>query len=151
MAIRISAVKSAHLSEDKKEVIVATTSKYTGDLELRFASECVENLINAFINARRAMQPASSEGATPVAATTAPSSASGPEANNIPHQVSFEMPRNFAITADGGRRLVLFIVNHKLDRQAGYAFSADAAKQLAVGLVKSAEALLAQPAVASKS
>jgi hypothetical protein len=65
--------------------------------------------------------------------------------------VTFEVARNFAITADGGRRLVLFIANHKLDRQAGYAFSPDAAKQLAVGLVKSADALLAQPAVASKS
>jgi hypothetical protein len=150
MAIRISTVKSSHLSEDKKEVIVASTGKYAGDLELRFGSECVDDLLNALINARRAMQPASAAAERPVAAASAPPKADG-EVNNIPPQVTFEVPRNFAITADGGRRLVLFIVNHKLDRQAGFAFSPDAAKQLAVGLVKSAEALLAQPAVASKS
>jgi hypothetical protein len=150
MAIRISAVKSSQLSDDKKEVIVASTGKYTGDLELRFASECVDDLLNALINARRAMQPAAGA-AAPAAAASAPPKPNGAEVNNIPHQVTFEVPRNFAITADGGRRLVLFIANHKLDRQAGYAFSPDAAKQLAVGLVKSADALLAQPAVASKS
>lgn len=151
MAIRISAVKSSQLSDDKKEVIVASTGKYTGDLELRFASECVDDLLNALINARRAMQPAATCAAATVAAATAGPNADGPEVNNTAHQVTFEVPRNFAITADGGRRLVLFIVNHNLDRQAGFAFSPDAAKQLAVGLVKSADALLAQPAVASKS
>jgi hypothetical protein len=42
-------------------------------------------------------------------------------------------------------------VNHKLDRQAGYAFSPDAAKQLAVGLVKSADALLSSRRTASQN
>ncbi len=149
MAIRISAVKSAHLSEDKKEIIVGTTSKYTGDLELRFGSECVEDLINAFINALRATQPPTAVTARAAPVGAAP--AKCPEVSSIPHQVRFEIPRNCTITADSGRQLVLFVVNHKLDRQAGYAFSPDAAKQLAVGLVKSADALLAQPAVASTS
>lgn len=58
MAIRIAAVKTASLSDDKKEVIVATSGKYTGDLELRFAHECLDDLIDSLIRARNVMQPA---------------------------------------------------------------------------------------------
>ena len=38
---------------------------------------------------------------------------------------------------------MLMIINHRLENQNGYAFSPDAAKQVASGLVKSAEASLA--------
>jgi len=39
--------------------------------------------------------------------------------------------------------LVLFISNHRLEGQVGYALSPDAAKQVACGLTKSADELLA--------
>ena len=57
MAIRISTVKASHLSDDKKEVIVASTGKYTGELELRFASECVDDLIRALVKAPGLLPP----------------------------------------------------------------------------------------------
>jgi len=57
MAIRISEVKSSRLSDDNKEVIVASTGKYTGDLELRFALECVDQLIDLLKQARGASGP----------------------------------------------------------------------------------------------
>jgi hypothetical protein len=143
MAIRISAVKGSRLSDDKKEVIVASTGKYTGELELRFACECVDDLIRALVEARGDLQPTNASTPMPVALPSAPPKTNGPDISKNPDEVRFEIPRNFTITADSsGRRLVLFIVNHKLDRQAGYALSPDAAKQLAGGLVKSAEALL---------
>lgn len=44
MAIGIAAVNSAALSDDKKEIVVQSTGKYIGALELRFASECVNDL-----------------------------------------------------------------------------------------------------------
>ena len=61
-----------------------------------------------------------------------------------PDEVRFEIPKNFTVTADtSGRGLVLMIVNHRLENQNGYAFSPDAAKQVAGGLIKSADAALA--------
>jgi hypothetical protein len=55
------------------------------------------------------------------------------------------VPKNFTVTADtSGRGLVLFIINHRLESQAGYALAPDAAKQVAGGLTKSADALLGQ-------
>jgi carbohydrate-binding DOMON domain-containing protein len=65
-----------------------------------------------------------------------------PTAN--PDEVRFEIPKNFTVTADtSGRGLVLMIINHRLENQNGYAFSPDAAKQVAGGLIKSADAALA--------
>ena len=61
-----------------------------------------------------------------------------------PDQIRFEIPKNFTVTADtSGRGLVLLILNHRLQNQEGYALSPDAAKQVAGGLTKSAEAVLA--------
>jgi hypothetical protein len=152
MAIRISTVKASHLSDDKKEVIVASTGKYTGELELRFASECVDDLIRALVKARGLLHPATASTTAPVAVASAPAKTNAPQLSNNPDEVRFEIPRNFTVTADtSGRGLVLLIVNHRHERQAGYALSPDAAKQVGGGLVKSAEALLSLPAAASKS
>lgn len=152
MAIRISAVRASRLSEDKKEVIVASTGKYTGELELRFACECVDDLIRALVEARGAPQPGNAAPVAPVAVAAAPAKANGSQVSKNPDEVRFEIPRNFAVTADtSGRGLVLFVVNHRLDRQAGYALSPDAAKQLAGGLLKTAETVRSQPPAASKS
>ena len=145
MAIRIAAVSSATMSDDKKEVIVQTTGKYTGALELRFGADCVDDLIAALTNVRGDAQPAASNRAVPAETTTPNEDGTAPVAIDKAGEVRFEIPKNCTISADtSGRGLVLFILNHRLDRQAGYAFSPDAAKQLAEGLTKSADALLAQ-------
>ena len=153
MAIRIAAVSSAALSDDKKEILVQTTGRYTGALELRFASECVNDLIAALTRAQGGLPPTSPSDAQPAlsampvppSANAAASSQKDAGARGNPDQVRFEIPKNCTVTADtSGRGLVLFIVNHKLERQAGYAFPPDGAKQLAGGLIKSADALLAQ-------
>jgi hypothetical protein len=154
MAIRIAAVSSATLSDDGKEFVVHTTGKYTGALELRFASDCVDDLIAALTSARGGTQPAASNALLPPAAPLVVSTPNGAGAvasavpgKDKPDEVKFEIPKNCTISADNsGRGLVLFILNHRLERQAGYAFSPDAAKQLAGGLTKSADALLARQA-----
>jgi hypothetical protein len=149
MAIRISAVGSSRLSEDQKELVVDSTGKYTGSLELRFARECIDDLIRELTRAKAALQPgvsaalATTRAALPAASAEPHTRAATASASNNPDEVRFEIPRNCTITADtSGRGMVLFILNHKLERQAGYAFSPDAAKQLAGALVKSADALL---------
>ncbi|MBR1245106.1 hypothetical protein JQ620_33985 [Bradyrhizobium sp. AUGA SZCCT0274] len=141
MAIRISEVKSSRLSDDKKEVIVGGSGKYIGDVELKIARECLDDFIDALVSARGTL-----------GSVTVPSADSAvvPERNarsgGNPNEVRFEIPKTFAVTADTeGRGLVLLILNHRLDNQEGYALSPDAARQVAAGLTKSADALLASP------
>ena len=143
MAIRIGEVKSSSLSDDKKEVIVGGAGKYIGDVELRFARECLDDLIDALLRAKAAFAPAANSAVDPnVTAAPRPERNGGAGAN--PDQIRFEIPKNFTVTADtSGRGLVLLILNHRLQNQEGYALSPDAAKQVAGGLTKSAEAVLA--------
>jgi hypothetical protein len=152
MAIRIAEVKSSSLSDDKKEVIVGGYGKYIGDVELRFARECLDDLIEALVRAKGALEPSANSASVPSATAVptpernggapAPERNGGPGAN--PDQIRFEIPKNFTITADtSGRGLVLLILNHRLEKQEGYALSPDAAKQVAGGLTKSADAVLA--------
>ena len=152
MAIRVSTVASSRVSDDNKEVIVASTGKYTGDLELRFALECVDQLIDLLKQARGASGPEAQPSPTLDAAVSGSSAAFAPQpgtdlkvaAKTNPDEVRFEIPKNFTVTADtSGRGLVLMIVNHRLENQNGYAFSPDAARQVAGGLTKSADAVLA--------
>jgi hypothetical protein len=151
MAIRISEIKSSRLSDDKKEIIVDSTGKYTGDLELRFARECLDQLMQVLMQAREALEPSAKPASSaPVSNPAAAEPVVAPKAN--PDEVRFEIPKNFTVTADtSGRGLVLMIVNHRLENQNGYAFSPDAAKQVAGGLIKSADAALAlKPAPPAK-
>jgi hypothetical protein len=143
MAIRIAEVKSSSLADDKKEVIVGGYGKYIGDVELRFARECLDDLIEALVRAKGALEPSANSASVPsVTAAPAPERNGGRGAN--PDQIRFEIPKNFTVTADtSGRGLVLLILNHRLEKQEGFALSPDAAKQVAGGLTKSADAVLA--------
>jgi hypothetical protein len=152
MAIRISEIKkSSRLSDDKKEVIVDGSGKYVGDLELKIARECVDDLIDALVSARGMLGSSTLAEAVPSV-----DSAAGPKRNDRsggnPNEVRFEVPKNFTVTADTtGRGLVLLILNHRLENQEGYALTPDAAKQVAGGLTKSADALLASRLPATSS
>ena len=143
MAIRIAEVKSSSLSDDKKEIIVGGAGKYIGDVELRFARECLDDLIAALAQAKGALGPSANTAVAP-RATAAPAPERNGAASANPDQVRFEIPKNFTVTADtSGRGLVLLILNHRLENQEGFALSPDAAKQVAGGLAKSADAVLA--------
>ena len=143
MAIRIAEVKSSSLSDDKKEVIIGGFGKYIGDVELRFARECLDGLIDALVRAKAALEP-SANSAVVRSVTAAPTHERNGGAGANPDQIRFEIPKNFTVTADtSGRGLVLLILNHRLDNQEGYALSPDAARHVAGGLTKSADALLA--------
>ena len=141
MAIRIDEVKSSSLSDDKREVIVGGSGKYIGDVELRFARGCLDGLIDALVRAKSALEPSANPASVPgITAAATPRSNGGAGTN--PDEVRFEIPKNFTVTADtSGRGLVLLILNHRLQNQEGYALSPDAAKQVAGGLTKSADAV----------
>ena len=139
MAIRISEVKSSSLTDDKKEFVVGGRGKYIGDIELRFERACLDDLFDALMRARSALGLSTNSVVAPGPVAFSPKSKGDPAAN--PDEVSFEIPKNFTVTADtSGRGLVLVILNHSLENQQGYALSPDAAKQVAGGLVKSADA-----------
>lgn len=141
-------MKSSRLSDDKKEIIVGGSGKYVGDVDLRFARECLDDLIEALVRAKGALEPSVAPAlASSAAAVPAPKRNGDAGANA--DEIRFEIPKNFTVTADtSGRGLVLLILNHRLENQEGYALSPDAARQVASGLTKSADALLAlkQPA-----
>src|SRR5258707_2987304 len=67
MAIRIAEVKSSSLSDDKREVIVGGHGKYIGDVELRFARECLDDLMYALARAKDAFEPAANYPSVPSA------------------------------------------------------------------------------------
>jgi hypothetical protein len=145
MAIRIDEVKSTSLSDDKKHALVVGYGKYVGSVELRFATECLDDLIDALVGLKGGDNPA------PANASLAanPSSIPSPDRDETaaaanPDEIRFEVPKNFTVTIDANRGLVLLIVDRLLEKQHGYALSPDAASQLAGGLTKSADALLVQ-------
>ena len=143
MAIRIDEVKSSSLSDDKREVIVGGSGRYIGDVELRFARGCLDGLIDALVRAKSALDPSANSGLVPSVSPAATPGRNGSAGTN-PNEIRFEIPKNFTVTADtSGRGLVLLILNHRLENQEGYALSPDAAKHVAGGLTKSADALLA--------
>ena len=142
MAIRISEVKSSRLSDDKKEIIVGGGGKYIGDVELRFARECLDNLIDALVRAKGAFEPSGSSGVI-LHGTAPPTPKRNGSVGSNPDEIRIEIPKNFMVTADtSGSGLVVLILNHRLENQGGFALSPDAAKQVASGLTKSADALL---------
>ncbi|MET3843467.1 hypothetical protein [Bradyrhizobium sp. OAE829] len=144
MAIRIGEVKSSSLSDDKKEVIVGGSGKYIGDVELKIARECLDDFIDALVSARGTLEPTLAVAVPSAGSAVVPKRNARSEGN--PNEVRFEIPKTFAVTADTeGRGLVLLILNHRLENQEGYALSPDAARQVAAGLTKSADALLASP------
>jgi hypothetical protein len=144
MAIRIAEVKSSSLSDDKREAIVVGYGKYVGNVELRFASECLDDLIETLVRMKGDRQPSASPRLTSNAVGLAsPDQNGGGGANS--DEIRFEVPKNFSVAEDtSGRGLVLLILNRRLENQRGYALMPDAAKQLAGGLTKRADAMLAQ-------
>jgi hypothetical protein len=129
--------------DDKREVIVGGSGKYIGNVELRFARECLDGLIDALVRAKSALEPSANSGLAP-SITAAPTPGRNGGAGTNPDEIRFEVPKNFTVTADtSGRGLVLLILNHRLENEEGYALSPDAAKHVAGGLTKSADAVLA--------
>src|SRR5882672_4541848 len=101
MAIRVSEVKSSRLSDDNKEVIVDSTGKYTGDLELRFARECLDQLLQMLTQAKQALEPSIKSASFPSAAGSPVAQSSedpviAPKTNL--DEVRFEIPKNFSVT-----------------------------------------------------
>lgn len=145
MAIRIDEVKSSGFSDDKTEFIIVGGGKYVGEVKLSFGRECLDSLIDALVQAKQDRHHPRTVLA--VAANSTPSSDRNEHDVADRGEVRFEIPKKFTVTTDtSGRGLVLVIFNHGLQDQRGYALSTDAAIQVAGGMSKTAEVLVARKA-----
>ena|ERR1700730_13379919 len=143
MAIRIDEVKSSFLSDDKKQAVVGF-GKYVGNVELKFASECLDDLIDALVRMKGDRNHASANSGLAANPTNIATADRNESAAANPDEMRFEVPKDFTVTIDASRVLVLLILNRLLENRRGYALSPEAASQLAGGLIKSADALLVQ-------
>jgi hypothetical protein len=123
-SITITAGKSCAPSADAKSVSLILDTKWSGDLSLMIPSEALDNLVAMLNEAKTAVQSKLSPG-----------------------QVTARMPKKWMVTADVQKHgVVLLIFDPQMPSQAGYALNGEAAKELATGLAKNAEAILAHKA-----
>ena len=130
LSVRVNAIKAHSVSEDGMEVTVALNAKHVGDLSLLMSAERCEELLSVLSSIKSAIQ------------------VRRPKKNE---QVSVTVPKNWLVSADVQvHGVVVLVFNHQANGQTGYALDANSAKQLAVGLVKNAEAVLTHKAAKDK-
>jgi hypothetical protein len=149
----ILAVKAHTVSDDGADVKVTLATKHVGDMTLSMPADCLSELISALSQAKAAIPSKQLKTATPAKQTipaapspqtkTAIASKGGKDLN----QVTITVPKKFMVGADlRVHDVVLLIFDQQTESQTGYALNADAAKQMAVGLVKNADAVLTKKA-----
>jgi hypothetical protein len=143
--ISINGIKSCKLSANGAEVHITFATRYSGDFEISMPLACRDELI-ALLAPGGAPKPAP---AAPVAAPAPAAPAPVPTAPSKtepakPGQISVTVPKKWAVTADTTiHDVVLLLFNPNMDKQTGYALGPEAAKEMAVGLVKNADTVLA--------
>jgi hypothetical protein len=146
--ISINSIKSCKLSANGAEVHITFASRYSGDFEISMPLACRDELIALLApgGAPKPAQPAPTPAPAPAAAPAqapAPAAASKTEPAK-PGQISVTVPKKWAVTADTTiHDVVLLLFNPNMDKQTGYALGPEAAKEMAVGLVKNADTVLA--------
>lgn len=124
MRLSIGEVKSCAISDDRKEVHLTLSTKYIGERDYSIPVDKLDGWIAALNSAKSLLNGSD---------------------KLDPNQVRFDMPKNCTVAADlHTHHLVLLILDHKLQTQKGYALTPEAAKMMAAGLAKNAEAVLAR-------
>jgi hypothetical protein len=147
--ISINGIKSCKLSANGAEVHITFATRYSGDFEIAMPLACRDELI-ALLAPGGAPQPAQPAQTAPAPApAAAPAKAPAPATPSAaepakPGQISVSVPKKWAVTADTTiHDVVLLLFNPNMDKQTGYALGPEAAKEMAVGLVKNADTVLA--------
>jgi hypothetical protein len=121
-SLTISTIKKHEISTDGSVVTFAVDAKHVGELSMLIPAACYDELISAVSRAKAvidAKQPRSAG------------------------QVKVKMAQNCLVTAEVQQHgLVVLVFDRQTPAETGYALNADTAKKLAVGLVKSADAVL---------
>jgi hypothetical protein len=153
----VTNLKGQTLSDDGNEVVLTFATKYIGDMDVTMPLSCVDELVAALhrtkpdaLQGMRETAPATQGNGTapdaPKAAAASPPPQDGtvPGAPAVPGQLRVTMPKTWLVTADVKTHgVVLLVFNHQEETRVGYALNGVAAKEMATGLVKNAEVVLA--------
>jgi len=121
-SLTISAIKTQEISNDGSVVSFIVDAKYVGELSMMIPAACYDELISALSRAKSVID------------AKQPKSAG---------QVKVKRAQNCLVTAEVQQHgLVVLVFDRQTQAEAGYALDAETAKKLAVGLVKSADAVL---------
>ncbi len=138
--LTISSIKKQKVSDNGRQVTLTVEAKHVGELEVLLPPDCYDELISTFSRARtlRGGRAVPEPAATPAA----PSPAAQPPVK--PGHFAVKVPKTWLVTSETqSHGVVLLVFDHQTDSQAGFAMPADAAKRMADGLVKNADAVLA--------
>ena len=133
LSAKINSVKSYAVSDEGAEVAVVLDAKHVGELALLLSVDCLNDLLSTLNRAKVAIE---GKRAKQINARQD----NNPKQDN---QVTISVPKNWLVSADTKvHNVVLLVFNHQTDIQSGYALDPDAAKKMATGLVKNADAVL---------
>ncbi len=141
-SISITDVKACQISEDGAELTLTLATRYVGDMRIVMPIECREQVIAALTQASAG---ARAEPAVPKPMPQAAADKSGSAAD--PKAVTVKVPKKWMVTTDAERHgVVLVVFDHQTPGQSAYALKPGPAKEFALGITKSADALLARKA-----
>jgi hypothetical protein len=156
LSAQIKGVKSHTVSEDGATVSVVLDAKYVGELALLLSLEGLTDLVSVLGRAKAEIEAKAPTGTGPAGsdrpaaqrvAIQPPSQTDATQPTAAPmvqsSQVKISVPKNWLVSAETKvHDVVLLVFNHQTDAQTGYALDPNAAKKMAVGLVKNADAVL---------
>jgi hypothetical protein len=146
--IKLTVLRADERSDDGA-VILTLATKYGGERNYSAPVACFNSLISD-LQKLQLIATAPVKPAAPATTATAvtPGTAATP-AQNL-NQVAIRAPKKWMVRWMGGSGLpqpmVLVIIDPQTEGQAGYAFDAKSARELAAGLVENADALAAHEA-----
>jgi len=122
----VSSIKAHVVSDDGGQVAVAFAKKDGGELSVMMPTECLDALIAGLNRAKTV--------------------ARNKRADNV-EKVNVTMAKTWTVIADVKMRgAVVLVFDAKTDAQVAYALDAESSKELAAGLIRSAETVLAHKA-----
>jgi len=124
LSAQISAIKGHQLSADKRELSIVLDAKHVGDLAIVLSTDQLQQLASMISSVKTELP-----------------------ATDPKDQLQISAPKTWLVTADLKiHDVVLVIFNRQTAAQSGYALDANAAKQMAEGLIKNADAVLKKKA-----
>ncbi len=139
--IDVIALRATDRSPDGKVITLSLKTRYSTERAYSVPVECLYELTADLQKLN------SAAGAAPVA----PPTAAPQPAEQAPNRVSVTVPKKWAVTSGLPHHpVVVMIFDAQTDKQAGYGLNATAAKQMAAGLVKCADAVAEHEAAKRK-
>ncbi len=124
--IKVTGVSARVDAKNGSDVIIAFTTKYSGERTYSMPLGYLDSLISDLQRAKPATEAKSGKNSNQVTVTT---------------------PKKCVIASGLPKYpMVILVFDPQTEAQAGYAVSADAAKKMAIGLVKNADAVVAHEA-----